>query len=147
MFCPLCQGATQRFGKNRNGSQRHRCDSCEKTFTDAGTRPVDRRCLEASKAELCLRMLLEGNSIRSTERLTDVHRDTIIATMVEAGEKCEAFLTRTVRAVEARDVQADEIWGFVGCKQKTAVSRARDFESYDAERHRIRQMPRLPVRI
>ena len=119
MFCPLCEGATRRFGKNRNGSQRHRCDACEKTFTDAATRPVDRRCLDASKAELCLRMLLEGNSIRSTERLTEVHRDTIIATMVETGEKCEAFLTRTVHAVEAHDVQADEIWGFVGCKEKT----------------------------
>ncbi len=132
MFCPLCQGATHRFGKNRNGSQRHRCDSCEKTFTDAGTRPVDRRCLEAKKAELCLRMLLEGNSIRSTERLTDVHRDTIIATMVDAGEKCEAFLARTVRAVEARDVQADEIWGFVGCKQKTAEREGYDDSMGDA---------------
>ena len=92
MFCPVCQSATRKFGRNRNGSQRYRCDGCEKTFTDAGTRPVDRRCLEASKAELCLRMLLEGNSIRSTERLTDVHRDTIIGAMVEAGEKCESFL-------------------------------------------------------
>ena len=64
-------------------------------------------------------MLLEGNSIRSVERLTEVHRDTIIAVMVEAGEKCERFLARAVRTVEARDVQADEIWGFVGCKEKT----------------------------
>ena len=126
MLCPVCQSPCRKFGKNRNGSQRHRCDDCEKTFTDADTRPVDRRCLDAKKAELCLRMLLEGNSIRSTERLTDVHRDTIIATMVEAGEKCEAFLARTVRAVEAHDVQADEIWGFVGCKEKT-----REREGYD----------------
>jgi transposase-like protein/IS1 family transposase len=119
MNCPSCEGATRRFGKNRNGSQRFRCDACEKTFTDESTRPVDRRKLNAEKAVLCLRMLLEGNSIRSTERLTEVHRDTIIDAMIEAGEKCEAFLTRVVQDVHANDVQADEIWGFVGCKEKT----------------------------
>ena len=47
-------------------------------------------------------MLLEDDSTRSTERLTDVHRDTIIATMVESCEKCGAFLACTVRAVEVR---------------------------------------------
>ena len=126
MFCPVCTGVARRFGKNRNGSQRLRCDVCKKTFTDAETQPVDRRRLEAKKAELCLRMLLEGNSIRSVERLTDVHRDTIISVLVETGEKCETFLARTVRSVEARDVQADEIWGFVGCKEKT-----RELNGYD----------------
>ncbi|MEO2088516.1 MAG: IS1 family transposase [Gemmataceae bacterium] len=64
-------------------------------------------------------MLLEGNSIRSTERLTGVHRDTIMTALVDAGERCEAFLTRTVRDVPVNDVQADEIWGFVGCKERT----------------------------
>ncbi|QEL17517.1 hypothetical protein [Limnoglobus roseus] len=39
--------------------------------------------------------------------------------MVEVGRKCEAFLTRTVRHVPVNDVQADEIWGFVGCKERT----------------------------
>ena len=119
MFCPVCTGVARRFGKNRNGSQRLRCDACKKTFTDAETQPVDRRRLDAKKAELCLRMILEGNSIRSVERLTDVHRDTIISVMAETGEKCETFLARTVRGVQVHDVQADEIWGFVGCKEKT----------------------------
>ena len=35
MFCPECQTETRKFGKNRNGSQRVRCDECKKTFTDA----------------------------------------------------------------------------------------------------------------
>lgn len=119
MFCPLCQDPTRKFGRNRNGSQRHRCDVCEKTFTDPQSRPVDRRRLDPATVVQFLRMLLEGNSIRSTERLTEVHRDTIITNMVEVGKRCESFLARVIRDVPATDVQADEIWGFVGCKEKT----------------------------
>ena len=66
-----------------------------------------------------LRLLLEGNSIRSLERVFGVHRDTIINNMIEAGEKCGAFLERTIRNVQVNDVQCDEIWGFVGMKEKT----------------------------
>lgn len=68
---------------------------------------------------LCLRMLLEGNSIRSVERLTGTHRDTIIAAMVAAGEQCKRYMETVVRGVRVLGVQADEIWGFVGCKERT----------------------------
>ena len=121
MQCPICQGQTRRFGRNRSGSQRYRCDACARTFTDESTLPADRRRVENEKVILCLRMLLEGYSIRSVERLTNVHRDTIIAAMVEAGEKCGRFLERVVTGVAVEDVQVDEIWGFVGCKEKTRL--------------------------
>lgn len=89
------------------------------TFTDRASRPIDRRRISAEKEVFCLRMLLEGNSVRSTERLTGVHRDTIIASMTGAGHACERFLERTIRLINVSDVQADEIWGFVGCKERT----------------------------
>jgi IS1 family transposase len=108
-----------RFGRNRNGSQRYRCEICRRTFTDAQTRQADLRRVQGSKMLLCLRMLLEGNSIRSVERLTGVHRDTIIAAMVAAGQKCQTFMERIIRNTDAQDVQADEIWGFVACKERT----------------------------
>ena len=122
----------RRFGKNRNGSQRHRCDECRKTFTDKQTRPQDRRKLDPAKMVLCLRMLLEGNSIRSVERLTGVHRDTVIDAMVEAGKACKRFLACVLINIPARDVQADEIWGFVGCKEKTKIRRGYGEEVGDA---------------
>jgi transposase-like protein/IS1 family transposase len=118
--CPLCVGPTRRFGRNRNGSQRYRCDACQRTFTDEASRPADGRRIDQATLVLCLRMLLEGNSVRSTERLTGVHRDTIIAAMVAAGEKCHYFLN-SLRCIPASDVQADEIWSFVGCKERTRV--------------------------
>jgi transposase-like protein/IS1 family transposase len=132
MLCPKCQGECSKFGKNRNGSQRLRCEACKKTYTDESTRPVDRRCVDEKTAVLAIRMLLEGNSVRSTERLTGIHRDTIIGIMVEAGEKCERFLEKTIRKVNVDDVQADEIWGFVGCKQRTATLKGYSEEKGDA---------------
>ena len=119
MECPLCESQMRRFGHNRNGSQRHRCDVCRRTFTDEQTRPMDRRRLDMDKAVLALRHLLEGNSVRSTERLVEVHRDTILSVMVEAGENCQRFLESVVHRGPVDDVQADEIWSFVRCKEKT----------------------------
>jgi IS1 family transposase len=66
-----------------------------------------------------LRLLLEGSSIRSLERVYGVHRDTIIGYMVESGEKCERFLRERIVGVPVADIQVDEVWGFVGCKEKT----------------------------
>jgi transposase-like protein/IS1 family transposase len=119
MLCPNCAQPMRRFGRNRNGSQRHRCDDCRRTHTDTTTRPRDRRLLAPDKAILCLRLLLEGNSIRSTERLVGVHRDTIMGAMVDAGQQCERLMERLLRGLTVADVQADEIWGFVACKERT----------------------------
>jgi IS1 family transposase/transposase-like protein len=132
MECPLCNGATRRFGRNRNGSQRYRCDSCRRTFTPADAMIVDGRRVDAARMILCLRMLLEGNSIRSVERITGVHRDTIIAAVVTYGTACKAFMERTVVNTHADDVQADEIWGFVGCKERTRERRGYGDELGDA---------------
>ena len=72
---------------------------------------------------MVLRMLLEGNSIRSTERLTGTHRDTIMALFVEVGQKCERFQADTIRRMHVEDVEVDEIWGFVACKEKTRLAK------------------------
>jgi IS1 family transposase len=67
----------------------------------------------------CARHLLEGTSVRSTERLVGAHRDTILGAMVEASQNCQRFLEATVRRVPVEDVQADELWGFIYAKQRT----------------------------
>ena len=62
--------------------------------------------------------LVEGNSIRSTERMTDTHRDTIMRLLVEAGEGSKALLDAEMKDLTCRRIQVDEIWAFVGKKQK-----------------------------
>ena len=121
MLCPLCQSPCRRFGFNRNGSQRHRCDACRHTVTDSSTQPRDGRRLSEDKEIMALRHLLEGNSVRSTERLLEIHRDTILDAMVRAGEDCQRLLDALLCGLPVSDVQSDEIWGFVGCKEKTRV--------------------------
>ena len=62
--------------------------------------------------------LVEGNSIRSTERMTDTHRDTVMRLMIEVGEGCKALLDAEMKDLPCRRVQVDEIWAFVGKKQR-----------------------------
>ena len=62
-------------------------------------------------------MPLEGNSIRSVERITDLHRDTIMRLLVLAGEKCAVMFGKLVVNVPVQDVQCDEIWGYVFKKE------------------------------
>jgi IS1 family transposase len=70
------------------------------------------------KQQAIIHLLVEGNSIRSIERLTGVHRDTIMRLAVTVGNKCKAFLNAWLRNLKLRHVQADEIWTFVGCKEE-----------------------------
>jgi hypothetical protein len=75
--------------------------------------------LALDKAVLCLSLLTEGSSIRFTERISGVHRDTTCRLLRKAGAKCETLMNRFVRRVPVEDVLADELWCFVGCKEKT----------------------------
>jgi IS1 family transposase len=74
--------------------------------------------LPLQKAELVLRLLLEGNSVSSVERITGVHHGTILKLLVLAGEKCNRIMADKIRNVSVRDVEADEVWSFIGKKQK-----------------------------
>jgi IS1 family transposase len=65
-----------------------------------------------------LQALVEGNSIRSIERMFDVHRDTVMRLGVRIGQQCQQFHSWRVRDVRSRRIQADEIWAYVGKKQR-----------------------------
>src|SRR5579864_2850230 len=62
--------------------------------------------------------LVEGNSIRSTERMTDTHRDTVMRLMVEVGAGCKALMDTEMRDLPCRRLQVDEIWAYVAKKQR-----------------------------
>jgi IS1 family transposase/lambda repressor-like predicted transcriptional regulator len=75
--------------------------------------------LPFDKAEHCLKLLLEGCSLRSTERITGVSLNTLLRLLVVTGEKCEKFLEDRIKDVRVKDVECDEIWAFIQMKQKT----------------------------
>ncbi len=62
--------------------------------------------------------LVEGNSIRSVERVTGVHRDTIMRLLNRVGDRCLDLLDRHMRNFHCRLMQVDEIWTFVGKKEQ-----------------------------
>ena len=67
------------------------------------------------------RALVEGNSIRSVERMTGIHRDTIMRLMVRVGEGCSILMDEMMRDLTCERLQLDELWAFVGMKQKRAA--------------------------
>jgi IS1 family transposase len=85
--------------------------------------------------------LVEGNSIRSTERMTGIHRDTLMRLLVEVGTGCADLMDEKMRELPCRRVQVDEIWAYVGKKQrqvkagddKTRVGDQWTFVAIDAE--------------
>ena len=103
--------------------QRYRCGKCGKTFSDPKPQSNlfgTKQAVNDQMAALALQMLVEGNSIRSTERVTGLHRDTIMRLLVTAGERCEALMANRIKDVPVRDVQGDEIWGYVGKRKGTS---------------------------
>ncbi len=53
-----------------------------------------------------------------TERITGVHHTTILKLLVLAGEKAERIMAQKIRSVQVRDVELDEVWAFIGKKEK-----------------------------
>lgn len=62
--------------------------------------------------------LVDGTSIRSVERMTGVHRDTIMRLMVRVGQGCHRIMDEKMRDLPCKHVQLDEIWCYVGKKQR-----------------------------
>ena len=74
--------------------------------------------LSAEKKLAVLSGLVEGNSIRSISRMTDVDRNTITSLLVRVGDHCTELLDSRMRNLRCNYIQCDEIWTYVGKKQK-----------------------------
>src|SRR4051812_41233839 len=62
--------------------------------------------------------LVEGCSIRSTERMTGVNRETVGTLLVRVGDGCADLLDRTMVDLDCDRLEIDELWAFVGKKQR-----------------------------
>lgn len=74
--------------------------------------------LSTEKKITILAAMVEGNSIRSTERMTGVHRDTIMRLVVQTGQNRARVLDARMRGIQSQYVQVDEIWTYCGIKEK-----------------------------
>jgi IS1 family transposase len=62
--------------------------------------------------------LVEGNSIRSIERMTDTHRDTVMRLLVQVGDGAAKLMDTEMRDLSCKRLQVDEIWAYVQKKQR-----------------------------
>jgi transposase-like protein/IS1 family transposase len=120
MTCHNCNSICKKFGKfGPRRIQRFRCKQCKRTFSEEHEKPQgplgDMR-ISLDTAETCLKLMLEGMSIRSIQRITGMHQETILDLLVLAGERCEKLMAERIKGIAVKDVEADELWGF--CKMK-----------------------------
>jgi IS1 family transposase len=73
--------------------------------------------LNTDKQIAIVSALSEGSSIRSIERMTGVHRDTIMRLGMKIGQGCTALMDSSMRNLPCTRLEMDEIWGFVGKKE------------------------------
>lgn len=77
--------------------------------------------LDTAKRAQVIAALAEGNSIRSVSRMTDVARNTIAKLLIELGAACSDYMNRTLVNLPCKSIQADEIWSYVGAKDKNVT--------------------------
>ncbi len=81
--------------------------------------------LTTEKRAAVVRALVEGNSIRATVRMTGVAKNTIAKLLIDLGRACAAYQNRTLRALTTTRIECDEIWSFVGMKEKNVPAERR----------------------
>jgi transposase-like protein/IS1 family transposase len=111
-----------RHGKDRRGRQRYLCAVCGKSFVE-DAHPLGNLRVSTKQATMALSLMLEGVSVRATQRLTGLCRQTLADLILLVGENCQRLLETKIKGVEVNDVQLDELWSFVGMKEKTRVAR------------------------
>jgi IS1 family transposase len=74
--------------------------------------------LKREKQIAVIAALAEGMAIRQIERMTEIHRDTIMRLGVRVGQGCARVMDEKMRGLDCRNIQVDELWGFIQKKKK-----------------------------
>src|SRR5438477_6062724 len=77
--------------------------------------------LSAEKRTQVIGCLVEGNSIRATVRMTGVAKNTVTKLLVDLGTACSVHMDEAMRDLPCERLQVDEIWAFVGAKQRNVA--------------------------
>lgn len=78
--------------------------------------------LNISKRAQILCLLVEGNSLRATSRMADVSINTVTKLLVDVGRAASDYQDDALRDLPCKRLQLDEIWSFVGAKERNATS-------------------------
>jgi hypothetical protein len=74
----------------------------------------------ADRAQI-IRLLVEGNSMRSSSRIADVSINTVTKLLIDAGKVCSDYQDQALRNSPCKRLQLDEIWAFCYAKQRKVL--------------------------
>jgi len=140
--CVCCSGEAKYFAKYRNRNRevrRFRCIRCGKTFSES--QPLDGLRIETAKLHQVVQLLCEGVGIRAVSRLTGLNKETVLHILTTVGEKCASFHDAAVRNVKVANVETDELYSKVFCKQE----RNRTADPERGEQYCHRSLQNQPV--
>jgi IS1 family transposase len=69
-------------------------------------------------------MLVEGMSMRAVSRVANVSINTVTKMLAEVGAACAEYQDKAMHDLKLSNVQVDEIWAFIGAKQKNVPANA-----------------------
>ncbi len=110
-------------GKNRAGHQQYYCNHCSKWFVETTNTPLYHKHLSKDEIINICKHLVEKNGIRSIERLTGHHRDTISRLLEDLAEHAAFVNEFLIQELELTPIECDELWSFVK-KNKRKLSQA-----------------------
>jgi len=110
-------------GKNKAGHQQYFCNHCHKWFVETVNTPLYHKHMSEEEIITICKHLVEKNGLRSIQRITGHHRDTIgrlVEDLAEHAERANNFL---IHDVKLTPIECDELWSFVK-KNKRKLSPA-----------------------
>ena len=109
-------------GKNTAGHQRYYCNHCETWFVETTNTPLYHKHLSKSEIIHICKHLVEKNGIRSIERITGHHRDTIGRLLEDMAYHAEMMNEFLLKDVKLGQFEVDELWSFIK-KNKRRLSK------------------------
>lgn len=114
-------------GKNRAGHQQYYCNHCHHWFVETSNTPIYHKHLSEDEIITICKHLVEKNGIRSIERITGHHRDTIGRLLEDMAEHAEQMNDYLIKNLGLTPFECDELWDFVK-KNKRKLTPAAQIE-------------------
>ena len=100
-------------GKNSAGHQQYYCNRCNSWFVETANTPLYHKHLSEREIIIICKHLVEKNGVRSIERITGHHRDTIGRLLEDMAEHAEQMNDYLIENLELTPFECDEFWTMV----------------------------------
>ena len=95
------------------------CRTCGRNFSLRNQTPLYHMKISDNKFYAIVRCIGEGNGVRSTARICEVDKDTVLRVVRRVGEHVENIFSLLLRDLWPKEVQLDELWSFLVKKEKS----------------------------